>query len=200
MKLSGGDGNDSLTGGVGADLLDGGEGSDTLAGGGGDDTYFFGNALLAQVDTVVEATNSGSDTLDFSTLTTAVTVNLNSDSALAVMINRTVKTGSAGQFAFFENALGGSGDDALTGNSAANHLVGGAGNDTLDGADGNDLLYGGIGNDKITGGTGADSLFGEAGNDTLFGADANGKDLLDGGADTDVKGSADAVDTIISIP
>ena len=122
------------------------------------------------------------------------------DPALATMTNRTVKTQTAGQSKNFENAIGGAGADSLTGNTAANHLVGGAGNDALDGGDGNDLLNGGIGNDKLTGGAGLDSLFGEAGNDSLYGADGGTKDLLDGGADADTKGSADAVDTIVSIP
>jgi Ca2+-binding RTX toxin-like protein len=62
------------------------------------------------------------------------------------------------------------------------------------------VLYGGAGNDQLTGGLGKDSLYGEAGNDTLFGADAGVQDLLDGGADNDIKGSADAIDTIVSIP
>ncbi|HSV12842.1 MAG TPA: hypothetical protein VLI90_01185 [Tepidisphaeraceae bacterium] len=200
VTLAGGDGNDSLTGGSGADRIDGGEGSDLLSGGGGDDTYVFTAALLAQVDTIAETSGNGSDTLDFSALTTAVTVNLTSDAALATMANRTVKTQAAGQAANIENAIGGAANDSLTGNAAANRFVGGAGNDVIDGAAGNDLLFGGIGNDKITGGAGLDSMYGEAGNDSLFGADGGAKDLLDGGADADVKGSADAVDTIVSIP
>jgi len=133
-------------------------------------------------------------------LTGAVTVKLSSDTALAVMTNRTVKTLSAGQFANFENTIGGTGADSITGNAAGNRLDGGAGNDSLFGLDGVDLLHGGVGNDQLTGGNGADSLYGEAGNDSLFGADGGTKDLLDGGADTDTKGSADAVDTIVSIP
>jgi serralysin len=46
-----------------------------------------------------------------------------------------------------ENALGGSGNDNLLGNSAANTLTGGAGNDKLNGKGGTDLLDGGPGND-----------------------------------------------------
>ncbi|MEM8916944.1 MAG: M10 family metallopeptidase, partial [Pseudomonadota bacterium] len=46
-----------------------------------------------------------------------------------------------------ENATGGSGNDAVIGNQAANTLSGGAGDDRLFGAAGNDTLYGGEGND-----------------------------------------------------
>lgn len=46
-----------------------------------------------------------------------------------------------------ENATGGSGDDSLTGNQAANRLIGGAGNDRLHGLGGADTLIGGKGAD-----------------------------------------------------
>lgn len=46
-----------------------------------------------------------------------------------------------------ENAVGGSGNDLLVGNEAANTLKGGEGNDRLYGAGGADLLWGGKGND-----------------------------------------------------
>jgi Ca2+-binding RTX toxin-like protein len=55
-----------------------------------------------------------------------------------------------------ENATGGSGNDTLIGNGAANLLQGGAGNDTLSGGDGADRLAGGAGADVLTGGAGAD--------------------------------------------
>ena len=55
-----------------------------------------------------------------------------------------------------ENAIGGSGDDAITGNSAANLLSGLSGNDTLYGGAGNDTITGGDGNDVINGGAGID--------------------------------------------
>ena len=46
-----------------------------------------------------------------------------------------------------ENAVGGSGNDTLYGNAAANVLSGNAGDDYLDGRTGADKLYGGLGND-----------------------------------------------------
>ncbi len=48
-----------------------------------------------------------------------------------------------------ENAVGGSGNDTVTGNKAANNLKGGGGNDRLYGREGNDVLTGGSGNDAF---------------------------------------------------
>ncbi|SEL70428.1 M10 family metallopeptidase C-terminal domain-containing protein [Xaviernesmea oryzae] len=56
-----------------------------------------------------------------------------------------------------ENVEGGSGNDLIIGNQAANQLAGGAGNDTLFGADGDDVLIGGAGADKLDGGAGNDT-------------------------------------------
>ncbi|WP_262027666.1 M10 family metallopeptidase [Microvirga sp. Mcv34] len=55
-----------------------------------------------------------------------------------------------------ENAVGGSGNDSITGNQGANQLTGGAGADKLSGLDGADLLNGGFGADTLSGGSGAD--------------------------------------------
>ena len=46
-----------------------------------------------------------------------------------------------------ENAIGGSGNDHITGNAVANTILGGAGNDVLQGGGGNDRLEGGAGID-----------------------------------------------------
>ncbi|WP_162177041.1 M10 family metallopeptidase [Hyphomonas jannaschiana] len=56
-----------------------------------------------------------------------------------------------------ENAIGGSGNDSITGNFA---------NNTLDGRGGSDFLNGGGGDDTLIGGFGADTLIGGAGFDT----------------------------------
>lgn len=64
-----------------------------------------------------------------------------------------------------ENAIGGSGNDVLTGNSANNSLSGGSGADSLSGGVGNDTLNGGRDADAITGGVGTDLFvfrFGES--------------------------------------
>ncbi|MEC5289772.1 M10 family metallopeptidase [Aurantimonas sp. C2-6-R+9] len=66
-----------------------------------------------------------------------------------------------------ENAIGGSGNDTITGNQANNTLQDGGGNDTLNGG----------------GGGGVDNIYGGGGTDQLFGGDDN--DNLDGGAGAD---------------
>ena len=178
--LFGGSGNDVLNGGIGNDWLDGGEGSDSLTGGTGGDVYAFSDAIGNQTDTVVELAGEGIDTLSFAAMTTAATVNLNSDASLATMAQRIVKVGSANQSANFENVFGSSANDFVTGNAANNDLYGNGGNDTLngvsgndylDGGDGNDLLKGGNDGDVLIGGLGSDYILGEAGNDVLNGGD-----------------------------
>jgi Ca2+-binding RTX toxin-like protein len=57
-----------------------------------------------------------------------------------------------------ENAVGGSGNDTLTGNGVNNWLQGGSGKDRLIGSDGNDTLRGGSGADVLDGGGGVDAL------------------------------------------
>ncbi|WP_172901118.1 M10 family metallopeptidase C-terminal domain-containing protein [Sinorhizobium sojae] len=56
-----------------------------------------------------------------------------------------------------EHAIGGSGNDRITGNGAANRIEGRNGSDTLAGGSGNDTLLGGAGNDRLDGGTGVDT-------------------------------------------
>ncbi len=74
-----------------------------------------------------------------------------------------------------ENAIGGRGDDVITGNGAAN---------VISGLGGDDLITGGAGNDRISGGNGSDSASGDEGSDTISGD--GGNDLLTGGAGNDV--------------
>jgi Ca2+-binding RTX toxin-like protein len=155
--IKGGNGNDTLTAGGGAT---------TILGGAGDDTYYFANATTTQADTVVELAGEGTDSLNFASMTDAVTVDLTSDSALAVMANRTIQSGGVGQAGNFENVASGSGNDTLIGNSLGNILTGNGGNDTLIGGDGNNSLDGGAGDDSLSAGSGNDNLSGGVGNDT----------------------------------
>jgi Ca2+-binding RTX toxin-like protein len=142
--IDGGAGDDTLTGGAGDDQLTGADGSDTLAGRSGKDTYVFAAASVAESDTLAEAADDGTDTLNFAFLASSVVVNLASTSIQPVHTNRRLKLNSA---SVFENIVGGSGADTLFGNGLDNTLSGNAGNDKLLGAGGNDLLYGGADND-----------------------------------------------------
>jgi Ca2+-binding RTX toxin-like protein len=85
-----------------------------------------------------------------------------------------------------ENAVGGAGVDAISGNGADNTLDGGGGDDTLSGK---------IGNDSLLGGQGVDTLTGDGGNDTLDGGE--GDDTLEGGIGNDVLTGGAGVDTFI---
>ncbi len=115
-----------------------------------------------------------------------------------------------------ENAIGGSGNDTLTGNAAANTLTGNAGDDTLDGQDGSDtasylsaasavtvsLAIAGAQNtlgagtdtlisiENLTGSAFGDTLTGGSGANVLDGE--GGNDTLNGGNGQDWASYADA--------
>ena len=71
-----------------------------------------------------------------------------------------------------ENAVGGAGDDTISGNSVNNVLTGNDGDDFLFGRAGDDKLHGNTGDDVLNGGAGNDQLFGGAGNDVFVFTDA----------------------------
>ena len=149
-NVTSGSGRDTLTGngldnilisGTAQDSLTGGGGSDSLKGGSGSDVYFFDTAIGTEVDKYAEHAGEGGDTLVFYGMTTAVTVNLLSSTNTATMLNRTVRSDPSdtlSSVAHIENAYGGSGNDTLTGNAAANVMYSRAGNDVMYGGDGND--------------------------------------------------------------
>ena len=183
----GGAGDDTIVGGADADTIDGGEGSDTVSyatsasaaiidllgnavSGGdadGDVLVSIENAIGSDFDDLFVSSAAanvlngglGVDTLDYSGSTAAVIINLDSNSASGGYAQGDVITG-------FENLVGSSKDDQLTGSVLANVLNGGAGNDMLQGFAGDDTLVGGAGNDRLYGGAGADVLSGGDGVDT----------------------------------
>jgi Ca2+-binding RTX toxin-like protein len=149
-------------------------GIENLTGGGGADTFKFhrGQKITGTING-----GGGTNTLDYSLYTTSVVVNLVSGTATAT-----------GGISAIANVTGGSGNDLLTGDSAANVLMGNAGNDTLLGGGGSDILVGGAGNDSLTVGNGRSILIGGAGSDILKGGTA--ADILIGGTtsyDTNTK-------------
>ena len=148
--LIGNRGNDTLTGNGSDDQLEGGAGLDSLLGGPGNDLYVFATAPTSERDTLTEFANAGNDTLHFGGVATSVSLNLGSTALQSVHANRTLVLNSA---TAFENAIGGSGNDVLTGNSVGNALLGLAGHDILTGGAGSDLLTGGLGNDIYVFGT-----------------------------------------------
>ena len=125
--LTGNSANNMLTGGAGNDSLNGGAGVDTLIGGLGNDTYIVDSTT----DTITEALNEGTDTVQSSVTYT-----------LGINLENLTLTGTA-----VISGTGNTLDNTLSGNSANNTLSGGLGNDTLDGGAGVDTLIGGQGND-----------------------------------------------------
>ncbi|WP_081851143.1 M10 family metallopeptidase [Bradyrhizobium sp. URHD0069] len=105
---------------------------------------------------------NGIDTYDMSNYTTAVSINLNPGASSITSATQLAYLGSghysAGNIynaylydndarSYIDNAIGGSGNDTLTGNAIANNFNGGGGNDTLTGGAGNDTIVGGSGTD-----------------------------------------------------
>jgi Ca2+-binding RTX toxin-like protein len=150
VTVFGGDGNDTLRGGDGDDTLNGGAGADVFTTGSATDgaDVFNGGA--------------GADTVDYSTRTADLTVDL--------------------------DGMADDGEAMETDNVAADveTVKGGSGNDTLTGTAGTQTLFGGAGNDTLDGGAGDDVLNGDAGNDTFSeGSSPSGSDVFNGGAGTD---------------
>jgi serralysin len=151
------------------------------------DTLVNGNVAIDAGGNVIFATvwdGGGIDTYDLSAYASDMTISLRAGShsvfdedQLASLGNRQDASGNiynAMRFrgdarSLIENAIGGSGADAISGNSANNRLEGGEGNDTLTGGIGADELLGGNGADMLKGGRGHDILSGGQGDDRLFG-------------------------------
>jgi hypothetical protein len=107
---------------------------------------------------------NGSDTLDSSEYSQSQNISLEEGSFSNIgggISNISIALG-----AIIENAIGGSGNDTLNGNTVNNMLSGGDGNDILDGAEGADTLLGGAGADTLYAAAGDDNLDGGAGIDT----------------------------------
>ncbi|MET4694551.1 beta strand repeat-containing protein [Endozoicomonas lisbonensis] len=232
-ELSGGEGDDILIGGDGADLLDGGQGTDTV------DYSLKTDLLTPQTNAIIinradsEVTvedgsgatdtlkniekiigSAGSDTIDYSTLTSGVTASLESGNAEFTVASQTYTD----QFSSIENITGSEQSDTLTGSDSDNTLLGGDGDDTLIARRGSDIFNGGDGNDDtldfsnsdfaitadLSTGVGSDTsgdaddqilnienLVGSSKGDTLTG-DNEVNDLQGGGGNDSLSGGAGA--------
>lgn len=113
----------------------------TIDDSGGIDTIRFVGAAQAEIDL---------RTGHFSTLSRAITFDTGSGSQTSR------DTVGIGPRTVIENAVGGNGQDTITGNTVANNLNGGGGRDRIFGLAGNDIINGNVGKDVLTGGPGAD--------------------------------------------
>ena len=148
-KITGNDLANTLNTGGGNDRLIGGAGSDSLIGGAGNDTYEFAMAASAESDSVTEFTGGGTDTLDFSAISTDLMLSLEISEKQFVHAKRTLNLTS---HLYLENVIGGSANDVLIGNNSANQLIGNGGRDILVGGRGRDSLFGGTGDDILISG------------------------------------------------
>lgn len=135
---------------------------------------------------------SGIDLIDFSPDTFDQVVDLKAEgsSTIAGVVGSIV----IARDTVIENYNAGSGDDEITGNSAANIIHGGDGNDMITSGAGKDTNYGDAGDDTLYGRGGFDTLDGGTGNDTLNGNEGNddltggaGDDTLNGGKGNDIQ-------------
>ncbi|AXF86486.1 Bifunctional hemolysin/adenylate cyclase [Ephemeroptericola cinctiostellae] len=114
-----------------------------ILGGRGNDTLYgneLSNTIRAGLGNDVMDGRAGVDTVDYSDFSVAITADLS-------VTTSQVTGGGQDTFINFENIIGGSGADVLSGDATNNQLFGNAGNDTLTGALGADTLLGGTGND-----------------------------------------------------
>ena len=135
--VDGGAGNDRLTGNDAANALRGGTGDDAIDGGGGPDQIEGG--------TGADDLHGG---LSFDQ------VSYPAAGAQRVTLDDAADDGAAGEgdnvHGDVESVSAGPGNDALTGNAAANTLDGGDGDDSLSGGGGVDTYLGGPGTDTIS--------------------------------------------------
>lgn len=193
--LDGGDGDDSIVGDEGADSLTGGTGDDFLGGGTGNDSYLFADGW--GMDTVSESTGEGTDSMDFSSVTVALTVSAETG-VVTETDDSNIATPERDQV---ETIVGGEGNDLFVFEDgvefagASGAFDGGFGTDTLDysayttaievdlstgiatglgsGQVGFEGVVGGSASDTITGDDDDNRLEGGAGNDTITGGDGD---------------------------
>lgn len=185
-RLIGNSANNVLDGRDGSDTLIDSLGNDVLMGGNGNDTYIVTpggvDILREQTPDPTDATEptridpttarligaTGVDTIDFSSSTRGISLNLSITGAAQIIDGFSSLTLNVGvipplttPLSDFDNIIGTNLNDNLTGNQnpaaapfllngGQNSLVGGNGNDTLSGLNGIDTLLGGNGNDTLS--------------------------------------------------
>jgi len=157
--IDGGPGRDRLFGASGNDRLRGGGGSDLVDGGRGDEPKVSGGP--GSYDNVLGGT--GRDRVDGGPGRHDVASYVTTTGSLRLDLSAGVTSGAENErLRRFEDALGGSGDDALVGGGDSNRLDGGPGNDWLQAVGAADAAFGGPGSDACVGGFGAENSCGSA--------------------------------------
>ncbi len=175
----------------------------------GNTTYGFnsnaGDLFNASVYSDVAYTifdSGGTDTLDYSGFSDNQLINLTPESFMNVGAN--VGNVMIARGVTIENAIGGSGNDAITGNAVANTLTGNGGNDIIDGGAAADTMAGGSGNDTYAVDNAGDVVTESAGQGTdqvnasigyTLGANVENLTLTGSAA---INGTGNALDNVIT--
>ena len=190
---------DLILGGINADYLRGGDGDDTLRGGFSTDTIEGGNGndiiqvFQGEFGDEIDG-GAGTDTLDLSGLTTDTAA---IDLGTGTWTKTTADYGSSGgPITGVENAVGGGGNDVITGSTGANLLRGGGGKDTIDGGGGIDTADYSDKSQKVTvtlnGGTFADVFINGTANSNKEDRIRNIENVVGGSAGDKLKGDSGA--------
>ena len=132
---------ETVIGGAGNDNITDGAGASNLQGANGNDVFVMTNDNARDI----LRGGNGIDSLDYSAFVTDLVINLGGT-------NDILGSGTAGNLDninSFQNAIAGSGNDSVLGDTLVNIINGGGGNDSISG---------GGGADRLTGGTGADAF------------------------------------------
>ena len=176
-------------------ILVGNSVANVMTGGAGDDTYVIGTG-----DTVTEAANAGTDTVQSSiTYTLGSNVeNLSLTGAIAINGTGNKLDNYLAGNAAINTLRGGAGNDLLNGGLGNDILKGDAGNDVLEGAEGNDALSDTAGNNLFSGGAGTDTMTGNTGNELFIGGLGNDTLTTGTGADIIAFNRGDGQDTVVA--
>lgn len=142
---------------------------------GGTDTISYGGTLDARIDLLaatLDYTPTGGGVLSFL---------LNNPDAMPTNSFRVRGGYTIANGVVIENAAGGSGDDVLLGNAAANALSGNDGIDVLEGRAGDDTLDGGGGDDTMRGGADNDLYYIDSVGDVVVEGSGEGHDTVSSG-------------------
>ncbi len=204
VTMLAGSADDLLVGGPGANSLVGGAGDDTLVSNAGDDTLVGGSgSAMFQINPghdplVIGA--SGSNTLDFSIASGAITINLglqsgqqqivdssNDEVTLEAKINEYIGSSNGNNVTLSDDS------ELVYATSGNTTITAGSGNDTIVGGSGNDIIYSTTGNTSITAGSGHDTIVGGSGNDIIYSTTGNTSITAGSGHDTIVGGSGNDI-------
>lgn len=117
-----------LVAGSGNDLLESGAGTDYLNGGEGNDVYSFKGGNIGGNDVIIEAENTGKDTVRFDEMHTGIILDIGSDLEQFFVATNSLKLQYSSSI---ERVIGSAFDDEIEGNIRSNLLIGAGGDDII---------------------------------------------------------------------